>query len=151
MCLLALLAALAGTAAYSDIRFRTIPNGLNGATALLGLASVGLTQGGAAAAWALAHLAVALILGMLAFSLRLWGGGDAKFYAAAAAWFPLRQFPLLIIAISLAGLALLIVWFAIGRIGRSHRPSELKKELPYGVAIAAGALVTMALAGLPQS
>ena len=50
MGLLALLAALAGIAAYSDIRFRTIPNGLNAATALLGLASVGLTQGAAAAA-----------------------------------------------------------------------------------------------------
>jgi prepilin peptidase CpaA len=140
---LALFAAFAAAGAYFDARYRTIPNVLNGAMAAAGLSAVLLMQGGPAALWAIAHLIAALLLGIAAYSFKLWGGGDAKFYAATAAWFPLPDFPRLIIAISLAGFALLLGWFLVARFARHERVGR-HAQLPYGLAIAAGGLLTMA-------
>lgn len=146
--LLAPFIALAGAGAYCDLRFRKIPNALNALVAGAGLCAVWLAQGAGSAAWAAAHLSVALVLGILAFAARLWGGGDAKFYAALAAWFPLSDFARLIIAISVAGLLLLLGWFVGTRLRRSATRTGDKAQLPYGVAIAAGGIVTMAAAVL---
>lgn len=146
--LLALFVTLAGAGAYCDVRFRTIPNALNALAAIAGLCAVWLGQGTGPALWAAAHLALALLLGMLAFAARLWGGGDAKFYAALAAWFPLHDFPRLIIAISLAGFVLLLIWFVGRRLRGGDAARGPKAQLPYGVAIAAGGIVTMVAAVL---
>jgi prepilin peptidase CpaA len=79
----------------------------------------------------------------------VFGGGDAKFYAAVAAWFALGKAVLLLVSISLSGLALLVVWFSYRRmrrlpIGRSAGGTHFD-SLPYGVAIGSGAVLTMAL------
>jgi prepilin peptidase CpaA len=140
-----LFAAFALYGAYSDIRFRTIPNILNILMAAAGLGVLWYVSGGTAAALGLAHFAIALVAGMLLYALRMWGGGDAKFYAATAAWFELWDFPRLAVAISLAGLVLLIVWFGTRQIRRSPKPNTKRKELPYGVAIAIGGAGTLAL------
>ena len=143
--IIALYGAFALYGAYSDIRFRTIPNLLNILLAAVGLGVLWYVSGGTAAALGLAHFAVALIAGMLLYALRMWGGGDAKFYAATAAWFELWDFPRLAIAIALAGLVLLIAWFGIAQIRRLPKRDKKNRELPYGVAIAIGGMGTLAL------
>ena len=140
-----LFAAFALYGAYADIRSRTIPNSFNALMAITGLGATWLTAGGPAAALGLAHVAVALGAGMLIYGLRMWGGGDAKFYAASAAWFSLWDFPRLAVSIALAGLVLLIVWFGVRQIRRSPKLDKKGKELPYGVAIAIGGTGTLAL------
>jgi prepilin peptidase CpaA len=144
----ALFSALASVAAYHDARFRTIPNWLNLAIAVLGIASTWLVGGTDAVPFSLAHFALALAIGMVAYALKMWGGGDAKFYAATAAWFSIRQFPSLIIAVSLAGLVLLAAWLFTSRLRRGEPSSGLKAQLPYGLAIATGGILTMVLSPL---
>ena len=139
---LAVFAAFAAAGAWSDARHRTIPNALNVAMAVLGIAAVWLTLGGHDALWAAAHFLIALVVGMAIYALRVWGGGDAKFYAATAAWFPLREAPALLVGVALAGLVLVLVWLPTRRFirGQGH---GLKTQVPYGLAIAAGGLITM--------
>ena len=138
-----LFVCLATVGAYLDARTRTIPNALNAARAICGLAAVWLAAGGNAGALAAAHLAVALVLGMVIYALGMWGGGDAKFYAAAAAWFELTDAFRLVLSISLAGLVLVIGWFVTRRF-RGRAEGARSRDLPYGVAIAAGGIALMA-------
>ena len=85
-----MLAAIAVTGSYLDLRTRRLPNWLCLAGLVAGLA-FGLAVGGwPAAAIALLHALIALIVGAGLFALGGIGGGDAKFYAALAAWFPLQ-------------------------------------------------------------
>jgi prepilin peptidase CpaA len=138
-------------AALRDATTYTIPNwislALAGAfpvTALalgLPLSTIGLSLGVGV---------VALALGMAMFALRWIGGGDAKLFAAAALWLGLAASTTYLAVIGIAGGALatgLLVlrsawmrpylpsgpaWFA-----RLAQPGE---NVPYGVAIAVGAL-----------
>lgn len=143
--ILLLFAALALYGAYSDVRFRTIPNVFNALMAIAGLAALWFSSGATAAAYGLAHLAVALAAGMLLYALGMWGGGDAKFYAASAAWFELWDFPRLAVSISVAGLVLLVVWFGARQLRGAPKHDKKKKELPYGVAIAVGGMAALAV------
>lgn len=137
-------AFLATLGAAWDLRTRRIPNWLTVVIGLAGLSASFLLGGGDFALSALAHLLIALVLGLVAFRFNLWGGGDGKFYAALAAWFGLSQIWQLMLAVSLSGLLLFFGWFAIRRFWRST-DSGLHGQLPYGVAIAAGGTITMAL------
>lgn len=141
---LLVFSGLAILAAVSDVRRRTIPNWLNGVILVGGLASVFVLGNSTAALSAGGHFAIALAIGMLVFALGMWGGGDAKFYAASSAWFVLGEFARLVIGISLAGLLLLAVWFIARRVSGKPVTRGAGAELPYGVAIAAGGIVTMA-------
>ncbi len=94
--------------------------------------------------------AVALVLGMAMFALGWIGGGDAKLFAAAGLWLgmPAAVTYLAVTGVSGGALALALLglrsmwlrpyvqsgpaWF-----GRLAKPGE---NVPYGVAIAAGAL-----------
>ena len=144
-----LLAAIAATGAYFDLRTRRLPNWLSLAGLIAGLA-FGLAVGGwIAAAMALLHALIALIVGAGLFALGGIGGGDAKFYAALAAWFPLQAGLGLLVSVSLTGLLLLIAWLPYRqRLMRADSgvasDSDFRK-LPYGVAIAVGALILFAM------
>lgn len=77
------------------------------------------------------------------FSLGIIGGGDAKFYAALAAWFPLQRGFELLLLTSLAGLGLFLAWFVIRRIQRKpivRKATDPMDKLPYGLAIGLGAI-----------
>lgn len=145
------LALAALTAAWLDLRRRIVPNWLCAATALGGLAFSYATGGPTIAALALAHAVIALLIGMVLFALRLVGGGDAKFYAATAAWFSFAQGFKLLLAVALAGLVLtLVVWWPLRRrrAARSHEVMEGGEALlmvPYAVAIGAGGVLTLLL------
>ncbi|WP_168194109.1 prepilin peptidase [Altererythrobacter sp. TH136] len=146
---LALLIGLVATACWTDIFQRKIPNWVCAVTALAGLAYVGVEQGWQGAALALAHLAAALIVTMALFAMKVIGAGDAKFYAAIAAWLPIDRGLLLLAAVGASGLILLVVFLVTRLNGRTRRtPGESTDfdKLPYGVAIGFGGLVAVLLA-----
>jgi prepilin peptidase CpaA len=139
---------LAGAAAaWSDLRWRKIPNLLCLALTLAGLAFWLVTGGAAPAGSALAHSVCALAVGFALFSCGAIGAGDAKYYAAAAAWFPLGSGLRLLLHVSVAGAVLLVVWFIWRRVAGKKVKVGAANEMdkfPYGIAIAAGS-ITMAL------
>ena len=144
----ALLALGALIGAWLDARYRRLPNWLCALTAIAGLAVVYFEAGPTSVAWAGAHAILALIIGMVLFRLGMVGGGDAKFYSACAAWLPLQWGLTLLLSVSLAGLLLVVVWFSIRGLRRSRNDAEKGKyaQVPYGVAIAVGALAARVMA-----
>lgn len=145
--LLLVLVLLALLGAYLDTRYRRLPNWLCLAVLLAGALSGLALHDAGWMAMSLLHAAIALLVGMVLFALRAIGGGDAKYYAAFAAWFPLKFAVPLFVATSLAGLPLAVVWIVFRRL--RPRPAIGAPEavndfamMPYGVAIAAGAVFT---------
>lgn len=135
--------AVAGT--ISDVRNRRLPNWLCLATAITGLgSSIFLLEYGDPIWVFPAHGAASLVVGMALFALRWIGGGDAKFYAAVACWFPLRLAMLLLVSVTLSGVLLLILFFAIRRFRGLPISRKDGASLPYGVAIGTGGLVALA-------
>jgi prepilin peptidase CpaA len=136
-------------ACWTDLRTRRIPNLLCALTLGLGLAYAGWSGGWHDAGNHALHAMATLGIGAGLFATRAIGGGDAKFYAAVAAWFTLHDAVWLFVLVSCSGIALLIAWFAARMM--SGRP--IRKQgggingLPYGVAIAAGGAILI-LAGV---
>lgn len=148
--LLAVLPALTIVAALNDLTTMKIPNWI----------SVAMFAGFFPAALALGlplqdvglHLAVfaaALFVGMALFALRWIGGGDAKLIAAASLWFGPGGVVIFLLAVALIGGLFCVVLILARRHGAAYaiaapawvgRLMEPKGDIPYGVAIAAGAL-----------
>ena len=146
-----LLLATGGYAAWSDVKYRRLPNLLTLVVAGLGLSYTAIGASLSAAASGLLHGVVALLVGLALYSRGMMGGGDIKYYAAIATWFPLSQGFRLLGMVSLAGLALLAGWLVWRRLISQpikFKASEAGDKLPFGVAIAAGA-VLVAIGNLP--
>jgi prepilin peptidase CpaA len=145
--LLPVCLALAAAGAAWDIKARRIPNWVCLLLALAALAYAWGAAGQSGLLWGAAHAAIALVVGVVLFAWGVIGGGDAKFYAAAALAIPLQQGLTLLGWTSAAGLVLLVVIVIGNRLFAKIRKSlkQLRKmEIPYGVAIAAGfALATL--------
>jgi prepilin peptidase CpaA len=140
---IALLAAIALTGAVYDLRFRRIPNWLCGLALASGIALAFLDQVGSPASHGL-HALLALVVGLLFFGLKMLGGGDVKFYTGLASFFPLAKGALLLLCVSISGMLLVAVWFISRRVaGIPMRKKAAGKsdELPYGIAIGAGAFL----------
>lgn len=139
------LGALALIASWLDISARRLPNWLSLVTLLLGLSLAAADGGLAELGSHLAHAVIALLVGMLLFRFGMVGGGDAKFYAAVASWFGLSGAVGLLLAVSISGLVIFLAWFvwrrATGKPIRAPSPDSLSDKLPYGIAIAAGAVI----------
>jgi prepilin peptidase CpaA len=148
-------------AALRDVTSYTIPNWISlalvvtfplAALALgMPLATIGLNVGVGAAA---------LIAGMVMFGLGWIGGGDAKLFAAAALWIGLGPTATYLVVTGVGGGALAVgllglrsthvrpfmptgpAWFA--------RLAEPGENVPYGVAIAVGALAAFPASALLQ-
>jgi len=92
-----------------------------------------------------------LLVGTPLFAAGKLGGGDVKLMAAAALWFNLRSAPTLLLSVALAGGALALLVLAVRSFNwseatrRKVRVLQAGSGIPYGVAIAAGALVATAL------
>lgn len=142
--------ALMAGAAVSDLATMTIPNRLS--LALVALFAVAAPVYGLAPAELGAHLlvgAVVLVIGFALFARGWIGGGDAKIAAAAALWLGLPQLvPFLVYSALFGGLLTLAVLmfrrqmlpaFALGQ-GWLMRLHDPRAGVPYGVALAAGAL-----------
>jgi prepilin peptidase CpaA len=151
---LAGFAGLMATAAFEDLRRLIIPNGL-----ILGLCALWplhvvtapvLTL--AAAGTATLCAAAVFIVGALLFSRGLIGGGDVKLLAAATLWAgPAATVSLLVLTSLLGGLLCLLLLTPIGALIAAVRPIVRDSGnparganpvlVPYGVAIAAAALI----------
>ncbi len=149
--LLAILPALVIIAGLKDLTSMKIPNWISGLL-ILGFFPAALFFGLTPAAIGI-HLGVAaaaLLIGMGLFALNLLGGGDVKLMAAACLWLGLSGSGVFVLATAIIGgvfsLALLVSrawlqpWVSAGP-GWFVQLMEPKGHIPYGVAIAAGALV----------
>ena len=148
--------------ALRDLTSFTIPNWISGllilaffpAALLVGIAPMAIG----------AHLLIglgALAIGVGVFALRWIGGGDAKLFAAAALWLGAPAALSFVVMTGLAGGALALALISLRSpllrpyvlsgpawFGRLADPDE---AVPYGVAIAAGALATFADSPLMQA
>ena len=131
---------------WFDISQRRLPNWLSAIVLLAGLA-VTLALGGLPALTGhVVHAAIALAGGIGLYALRAIGAGDAKFYAAMAAWFPLDDGLRLLVSVATMGALVLLVWALIRRSrGQKVFSRERQPEngVPYGVAIAFGAMLLL--------
>ncbi len=160
--ILGVFPALVIIAALQDVTSYTIPNWISVALALVFVPTALLL--GVPTAALMTHLGIgviALLLGMIMFALGWIGGGDAKLFAAAGLWLgiPAGFTYLAVTGVAGGGLALGLLglrslwlrpyvqtgpaWF-----GRLATPGE---NVPYGVAIATGALVAFPLSTLAQA
>jgi prepilin peptidase CpaA len=138
-------AGLMLAAALEDLRRFVIPNQLIIALCLLYplrlLTGAGLGAGLAAAGCALA----VFLIGAVLFARGLVGGGDVKLLAAATLWVGPSDTPALLLATALAGG--LLALFLLSPLGallaawRGMDPASRDSAMPYGVAIAAAALI----------
>ncbi len=146
--LLALLALILVVAAIVDARTFTISNRLNLAVALLAPLywwSVALPL------WPGIAIQVAVAAGVfvllaLAFYAGMMGGGDVKLAAAVALWFSPGETLRFLVFMSVAGGVLTVIVLVLHRL----RSKEGKPEVPYGIAIAVGALAILAQRFLNQ-
>jgi len=146
--LLILLAIILVVAAVIDVRTFTISNRLNAAIALcapLYWLSVSLNPWPDMAVQVAGAIIVFIILAG-AFYAGMMGGGDVKLAAALALWFPPAGTVKFLVLMSLAGGILTLFLLTLHRL----RKREGRPEIPYGVAIAFGALTILAQRFLNQ-
>jgi prepilin peptidase CpaA len=101
----------------------------------------------------------ALAVGFALFALRIIGGGDAKLLAACAPWIGLSALGSFMVNVALAGAALALALLVFRRMPAlpvyAQAPWLLRlyqrpKDIPYGVAIAAGGLLSFSQTPLFQ-
>lgn len=93
-------------------------------------------------------------LGILMFGRGWLGGGDVKLLAATALWFPITGLPALFAYVTMVGGLLTLVLIAVRRLAMPANAERVrnpvlkpKGPIPYGVAIAIGAIACLFLQG----
>jgi prepilin peptidase CpaA len=149
---LALVFALMLIAAAAEDALRLRISNLTVAILIVAAIAAAIIAGVQLSLWQnLVVFAVLLLAGMPLFAAGRLGGGDVKLLAAVGLWFSIKGAATMLIAVMIAGGVLAIVVLIL----RSFSWSEAartravilrpKGGIPYGVAIAAGALIAMAL------
>jgi len=144
-----LLAAAAGW----DLASFTIPNFLQAAL-LAGFAvfAIALHLGAFAIGLHLLAGLIGLVLGFALFAFGIVGGGDAKLFAAVLLWLGLKDLMPYALAASVLGGLLTIALLALRQLPLPQilarqawilRLHDEKAGIPYGVALAAGALAIL--------
>jgi prepilin peptidase CpaA len=139
--LLGLLGLILVSAGIEDAHHRRIANWKNAAIALLAL-PWWIANGLSVWPDMAMQLGVALIVFALfaaAFHFGLMGGGDVKMIAALALWFPIAPLAMMLVIMSLAGGAITVAMM----IDKWLRRQSAQPEVPYGIAIAIAALLTL--------
>jgi len=159
--LLSILPVLVIVAGLHDLTTMKIPNWISGLL-ILGFFPAALVVG---VPWTDMAIALgvgfaALLVGMAMFALRWIGGGDAKLMAAACLWLGWSGVApfLLFTALAGGGFCLLLITarsqlqpFAANAPGWVSRLMQPKGDIPYGVAIAIGALLAYPSSPLVQA
>lgn len=154
---LILFAGLVVVAGLKDVTSYTIPNWISLALiAAFPVAALAAGVGWSAVGLCLAFGLGALVVGMAMFAFGWVGGGDAKLLAACALWLGWPAGVAFLLSTALAGGALTLGlmtlrsgWLdpvIVGGPAWVRRLGDKKGDIPYGVAIAVGAL-----SALPQS
>ncbi|MGF1641300.1 MAG: prepilin peptidase [Rhodospirillales bacterium] len=148
-----LFLGLLGLAVVSDIESLRIPNRIS--LAIAALYPVHVLAGSGTVDWpgAVAVAAGVFALGLVAFAVGAVGGGDVKLMAATALWAgPAMVLDFVLATTAVGGgvaLAMLTRWrFVLARFfegvgGEDIRDVLLGRAVPYAVAIAAGAYLTI--------
>jgi prepilin peptidase CpaA len=142
----AVLIAACAAACWLDGTKRIIPNWLCVLTLAAGLGFSAWAGGLGALGWHGLHAGVALLAGMALFATGVIGGGDAKFYAAVAAWFAWSDGFRLLFCVSIAALAMFALWFVIRRlrgIPVLRRAEDDSGKFPYALGIGGGAILAL--------
>lgn len=139
--LLIALALCLVSAGVEDARSRNIANWKN---ALIALAAPAWWWANGLALWpdvaiqlGVALLVTAFFIG--AFALGQMGGGDVKLIGALALWLPVQPLIWMLVLMSLLGGALTLLLLVESKVRRRDQVLEI----PYGVAIAAAALLVL--------
>lgn len=135
-----MLGALLVAAGIEDARTREIANGKNAAIALLAPVwwwAMGLGWGDVTVQLLVAAIVFAVFVG--AFACGWMGGGDVKMIAALALWLPLGSLLQMLMVMSVLGGAITVAMM----IERRWQRRIGAVEVPYGVAIAAAALLAL--------
>jgi prepilin peptidase CpaA len=147
--------ALFVAAAYGDVKTHRIPNWLVAAVAVVGIARLIVIGDLSFALFTISVSLLVLIATFLLFWRGLVGGGDAKLLPATALLVGYHDLLNFLVLMSLCGALVSIAILATRRgalfslvIHFIHGPSEQPQEklqlvVPYGTAIAAGAIVTL--------
>jgi prepilin peptidase CpaA len=149
-----LLLVACAVAICTDVRLRKIPNWLTAALAASALA-LHLPQGWSVAGSALAAGIIIFILGTVAHSVRILGGGDVKLLAAGAVAVGYPDCTLFVLYTFLGGGVLAVVFALVqGRLrttltnvrtlAQTRTPLDEaapSAKMPYAIAIAFGAVV----------
>lgn len=139
-CFFALLMVLAG---IGDVLSRRIPNALTLSIALSFCPVAMLAgTGWALIGWSVSMALLVLIINVVLFHLGLFGGGDAKLLAAAALWFGTSGLAPFLVMTALAGGALALSIIVKPLFSGELRPkASVTQSVPYGFAIAVGAIL----------
>ncbi|WP_344708410.1 A24 family peptidase [Sphingomonas humi] len=139
--------ALLALAAVQDAMMLKISNYICGAVLLLGIGGA-IAHGPQIALWENGLVfAIALVIGTFLFGRGILGGGDVKLFAATVLWFDLGGAGRLLTWTALAGgvLAVLIIFLRTlpwpDGLRARVRVLQPKAGIPYGIAIAAGAII----------
>lgn len=158
---LVLVASVAGAVAYAalcDVTSYTIPNRVS--LALVALFAVWAPMSGlglSGLGWHAAAFAVVLFGAFGLFAAGWIGGGDAKLAAALSLWVGWTLLPAFLVVTALFGAALTLALIvgrslplpmALARVGWICRLHDPKAGVPYGVALACGALATLPRTGV---
>jgi len=139
--LLAVLGLLLVSAGIEDARKREIANWKNAAIALL---AVPWWIANGLSLWPDIVIQIGIALAVFAlfaaaFHFGMMGGGDVKMIGALALWFPFQPLVTMLIIMSLAGGAITLLML----IDKWLRRQTAQPEVPYGIAIAIAALLTI--------
>lgn len=130
--------------AITDLRWRRIPNGLVAALAVLA-ALHHLLVGIPSVDWlGLVAMMVTAAGLMTLFGAGLLGAGDVKLMSACTLFLGPSVLAGFLLLVALSGGVLAGLWLLRGYLPVKLRPAD--ERLPYGVAIASGAIGTLALA-----
>ena len=146
-----LFAVLLVCAALEDIWRLRISNWICAAIIVAAFIAVALA-GPVAQLWQnVVVFAALLAVGTLLFAYGKMGGGDVKLFAATGLWFDLAGAGKMIVAVMLAGGVVAIIILILRMFKWSPAARERiallrpKGGIPYGVAIACGALASLAI------
>ncbi len=138
------------SAAVGDILRYTVPNRVCLAMALMYPAYVLAAPYPVDWVSAAALAGVVQALGFVLFSLRIWGGGDAKLFAAVALWAGPAHLLDLTLITALSGGVIAFYLYLHHRLTRVSSPGMIvlgdagagfeRQSMPYGAAIAVGGL-----------
>jgi prepilin peptidase CpaA len=144
--LLVVLIAAVIVAAIEDVVRRRISN-VTVLAVIVAAVVAGLIGGVELSLWQnLAVFGAILAAGTAMFSAGMLGGGDVKLFAAVGLWVDLERAVVLVAAVFIAGgfLALVILcWRLLTRRAEGVTMKVRSMRIPYGVAIALGALFTI--------
>lgn len=139
--LLVVLGLILVSAGIEDARKREIANWKNAAIALL---AVPWWIAGGLPLWPDVAIQIGIAVAVFAlfaaaFHFGMMGGGDVKMIGALALWFPFQPLLTMLIIMSLAGGAITLLML----IDKWLRRQSGQPEVPYGIAIAIAALLTI--------